>query len=250
MQKLKFSCKRELRTIRGYEYKKQVNNGVPVIISHGFLANQRHVKKYATGLAEAGYVVFTFDFCGGGLMSKSDGKFSETSIATEKEDLKAVTEYVENLNYINSEKLILIGESQGGLVSCLVAAEYGERVEKLILLYPALCIPDDAKKGKMLFMRFEPSDVDGTLKCKLFRFSPDYPKSALNLNVGEELARITADTLIIHGERDKIVNVGYAERAKTLVDNCKLEILQGAGHGFNAKQSRKAIALIKDYIAN
>lgn len=118
-----------------------------------------------------GYVVFTYDFCGGGLMSKSDGKFRDMSLETEKRDLLCVMDYVARLKYVNSSKLILVGESQGGVVSCMVAAE--RSVDKLILLYPALCIPDDARKGKMLFMQFNPENIEDTLKCKLFRFSPD-----------------------------------------------------------------------------
>lgn len=104
-------------------------------------------------------------------MSKSDGKFRDMSLETEKRDLLCVMDYVARLKYVNSSKLILVGESQGGVVSCMVAAE--RSVDKLILLYPALCIPDDARKGKMLFMQFNPENIEDTLKCKLFRFSPD-----------------------------------------------------------------------------
>lgn len=248
MQKIEFSCQRGQYTIRGYEYKTEMNNGIPVIISHEFLGNQNHVKRYAEGLAEAGYVVFTFDFCGGGLMSKSDGKLSDMSIDTEKLDLKAVIDYVVNLNYVMGEKLILMGESQGGFVSCLVASEYGDKINKVILLYPALCIPDDAQRGKMLFMRFDPNNIDGTLKCILFKFSPAYPKSAKNINIYDEIQNISADILIIHGDKDKIVNVSYAERASTVTENCRVEILKGAGHGFNKKEARSAISLITDYL--
>lgn len=248
MQISKFSCRRENQTIIGYEYRTNINNGIPIIISHGFLANQSHIKRYAASLTNAGYVVFTFDFCGGGLLSKSSGKFADMSIYTEISDLKAVIEYVVKLNYVMKEKLVLIGESQGGLVSCLVASEYKEAVDKLIMLYPALCIPDDAKKGKMLFIRFDPTDIDGTFKSKLFRFSSDYPKSAINLNVYDEIQKITADIFIIHGSRDRIVDVCYSEKAKAVANNCEMEILQGAGHGFNKKQSRKAISLINEYL--
>ncbi len=84
------------------------------------------------------------------------------SLETEKRDLQCVIDYVSSLGYADMTKLILTGESQGGLVSCLVAAE--RQTDKLILLYPALCIPDDARRGKMLFIRFDPENIDSTLK--------------------------------------------------------------------------------------
>ena len=65
-----------------------------------------------------GYVAFTFDFCGGYAMcGKSDGKTTEMSVLTETKDLKAVIEYVRNLSYTDSEKILLMGCSQGGFVS-------------------------------------------------------------------------------------------------------------------------------------
>lgn len=65
----------------------------------------------AKGLAKAGFTVFMFDFCGGGLLSKSDGKFIDMSIDTEKQDLLCVIDYVSSLGYVDVTKLILIGES-------------------------------------------------------------------------------------------------------------------------------------------
>lgn len=55
--------------------------------------------------------MFTFDFCGGGLLSKSDGKFIDMLIDTEKQDLLCVIDYVSSLGYVDVSKLILIGES-------------------------------------------------------------------------------------------------------------------------------------------
>ncbi len=248
MKRKFFACLNGKFKIGGYEYRKEENNGIPVIISHGFLANQKRLKPYAEYLANRGYVVFTYDFCGGGLMSKSDGKFCDMSLNTEKQDLLCVMDYVKGLNYVDSDKLILFGESQGGVVSCMVAAEH--KIDRLILLYPALCIPDDARKGKMLFMHFDPDNIDGTLKCKPFLFSPEYPKSAIGLDMYEILGNITAPILIIHGSQDGIVDIAYAKRAKETAVNEKsrLAIIDGAKHGFNRRQVKIANGHIKEFL--
>lgn len=245
MKKIKksaFSCKRGNFTVRGYEYKLRENSGIPVVLSHGFLANQKIMKKYAKALAEAGYVAFTYDFCGGALLGKSDGKFSDMSIDTEKDDLKAVVAYTRTLEGLRHDRLVLLGASQGGFVSCLVAAEWKDAVDRLVLLYPALCIPDDAKKGKMLTLTFDPADIEGTLRSKPFRFSAEYPRSAMGIDIYAEIAKIDAPVLIVHGDADKIVSPGYSERAVAVAPNknSELAVLKGAKHGFNKKQYREA----------
>lgn len=238
-----FSCKRGAFAIRGFAYKCERNNGIPVIMSHAFLFNQRMMRKYAEALAKEGYVVFTYDFCGGASFGKSDGAFRDMSIDTEKDDLKAVIAYVETLREVDINRLVLLGASQGGFVSCLVAAEYQERISKLILLYPALCIPDDARAGKMLMIRFDPAHIQETMRSRPFHFSPEYPESAIGINIEEELQKIKVPILILHGTADRIVDIGYARSAEAVFANSesRLIVVDKAGHGFNRAQVRAAI---------
>ena len=68
------------------------------------------------------------------------------SVLTEKEDLKAVIEFLKARSEINEKCLFLLGASQGGFVSLLTAAELKEEIRALVLYFPALCIPDDWRK--------------------------------------------------------------------------------------------------------
>ena len=235
VQTRSYSCNRNGFVIRGIEYKAENHTGIPVIMSHAFLMNQKMMKKYAVELAKRGYVV---------------GKFSDMSIDTEKEDLISVMNYVKALHYIDRQRLILFGASQGGFVSCLVAAELKDEIDKLILIYPALCIPDDAKKGKMQTIEFDPENIDQTFKRKMFKLSPEYPKSAININIYEEIKKIDCPIFIVHGNQDKIVDPRYSERALQVSKNelSDLKIVEGAGHGFNREQFRTAMAYVIDYL--
>lgn len=250
IEKRPFSCSRGQFVVRGFEYKCGENNGTPVIMSHAFLSNQKIMRKYAEALAKEGYVVFTYDFCGGAVFGKSDGKFSDMSIHTEKDDLKAVIAYVEKLSYVDINNLILLGASQGGFVSCLVASEYQDRISKLILLYPALCIPDDARKGKMMMMEFDPEHIAETFTSRHFKFSPKYPESAIGINIYEEIEKIKIPMLIIHGDADQIVDVDYVRKAMDVCVNpsSDLVILEKAGHGFNKKLFGEAMGYIIKYL--
>lgn len=250
VEKKPFSCKRGRFTVRGFVYRCEKNHRTPVVMSHAFLSNQKIMKKYAEVLAAQGYVVFTYDFCGGAMRGKSDGKFSDMSIQTEKDDLKAVIAYVETRSDVAIEHLILLGASQGGFVSCLVASEYQERISKLILLYPALCIPDNARDGKMLMITFDPAHIRETLKSRPFRFSPEYPESAMGIEIYDEIKKITAPILIIHGDADKIVALDYAKKAMDAAVNpsSHLVVLEKAGHGFRKKQFEEAMNHVMKFL--
>lgn len=146
-----FICNRDGFKISGKIYRttKKTDGLTPIIICHGFMGNQREGMPEAIALAEDGYVVFTFDFVGGTTFGKSDGKPTDMSIFTEKADLRVVMDYVKSLDYVDYSKLVLAGCSQGGLVAGLVAADCPDEVKGLILLYPALCIPDHAKAAQI-----------------------------------------------------------------------------------------------------
>lgn len=85
-----------------------------VISSHGFGGTHSVGTRYAENLAENGYVVYCFDFCGGSPSSQSDGSTLEMSLFTEKADLEAVIAMVQGLDYVDSDNLFLMGTSQGG----------------------------------------------------------------------------------------------------------------------------------------
>lgn len=251
IEKRAFSCQRESFTVRGFEYKGAQNNGIPIILSHPFMSNQKVMKKYAEALAQKGYVAFTYDFCGGAMFGKSDGAFRDMSIDTEKDDLKAVIRYVDSLSYVDGSQLILLGASQGGFVSCLVASECQERLRKLILLYPALCIPENAQSGKMLMITFDPNHIQETIKSGPFKFSAKYPESAINIDIYAVIQSLQLPIRIIHGTADRIVDVEYARKAVTYMQNSSSDLvtIDGAGHGFTKKpQAAQAIQSILDFL--
>ena len=224
-----FECKRDGLTIRGTIYRPKGDHLPIAIVCHGFMAWQDSVKHYAAFLAEMGYVAFTFDFCGGSAMcGKSDGKTTEMSVLTETKDLKAVIEYVRNLSYTDSEKILLMGCSQGGFVSALVAAKNNFPIEKLVLFYPALCIPDDARAGKMMMVRFDPQNVPDTFRCGPMKLGRCYAMDA------KRAAEAYKSTMPIGMQESKRV---------------QLHFIDGGGHMFSKKHDVIAMKLLKEFAA-
>lgn len=247
-----FECQRDNLTIRGTEFLPAgEQENLPVaVVSHGFMANQDSVKHYAKALAEIGYASYCFDFCGGsaGGTGKSDGLTTEMSVLTEVKDLEAVIAYVQSLPY-NGNRLLLMGGSQGGFVSALTAAKHPEKVFRLVLIFPAFCIPDDARAGKMMFAKFDPADIPEIVDCGPMKLGRCYPADVLDMDPIKEVSTYGGPVLIVHGTKDKIVNLKYSQDAQKAYPRAALKIIKNGGHGFTKKQDAVVIETVKKFAA-
>jgi pimeloyl-ACP methyl ester carboxylesterase len=243
-----FSCQRDNLTIRGHVFRRETEVLPAAIVCHGFMANQSFVRRYAECLARLGWAAFAFDFCGGGLMSSSDGSPAEMSVLTEVEDLKSVIGYVKQRDDIDPGRISLMGCSQGGLVCALTAAELNTQIERLILFCPALCIPDHVRRGKALFARFDPDKVPPVISRFPMRLGDVYVKDIIGMNVYEEIRGYEGPVLIVHGTKDRIVPVSYSRRAKEVYKHCEYVEIGGAGHMFRGEHDRKAMEALERFM--
>lgn len=243
-----FECTRDGLTIRGTEYRPAGDNLPVAIVCHGFMAFQDTVRQYVVELARMGYCAYCFDFCGGSVIKgKSDGKTTDMSVLTEVQDLEAVIRYVQSRPY-NSKDLLLMGCSQGGFVSGLVAAKHPGLVNSLIMFYPALCIPDDARAGKMMFAKFDPANIPEVFRCGPMKLGRCYPAAVLDMDSNAEICSYTGPVLIVHGTKDKIVSLDYSRRAQAAYKNVQLYFIEGGSHGFSKKHDVSAIAYLKQFL--
>ncbi len=117
-----------------------------VIFSHELGNNHEAGIRYAERLAENGYAAYVFDFRGGstaGKENRSDGSNYEMSVMTEASDLSAVLETAKTWDHVDADNIILLGGSQGGLVTIVTGAEHQDEISGMILMYPALSAKDD-----------------------------------------------------------------------------------------------------------
>ncbi len=261
IDKTPFSCTRDGLTIRGHIYraaqtKTAAESGKcaesrekePIIIlSHGFLGNDTHIVTYAEALAKIGYVVLTFDFNGGGPESTSSGKSVDMTVLTEKADLLAVIKYAESLENTDTNSISLVGFSQGGFVSALVAAELKNRIKNLVLFYPALCIPDDARSGKMMLLDFDPQNIPPVICQAPMIIGSNYALTAQKLDPYKEISGFSGRTLIIHGTSDKAVNIEYSRKAKSVYKNLVYKEIEGADHCFSGEDETEALRILLDF---
>lgn len=248
MKMRKFKINRNDLSIRGRVYGDCSDVRPLVILSHGFMANQSMCKKYAKLLAKKGYVTVTFDFCGGGLFSSSDGKTYDMSVFTEADDLEAVIDYFAEEPYVDKSRISLLGCSQGGFVSAIVAKRRSSMIERLIMLYPALCIPDDARKGNMVFAKFDPQDIPAKIRCGPIVIGKEYVKSVINTDAYSLIGDFKGRVLLIHGTKDKLVDISYSKKAVEKFSDIEFHEIQDAGHGFTGVYDRKAKEILLGFM--
>ena len=214
-----------------------------VIFSHGFGGTHAVGSTYAEALAEKGYVVYCFDFCGGSPGSRSDGSTLEMSLFTEQADLEAVISMVQQLDYVDSDNLFLMGSSQGGAVSAITGAAHSEEIRGMVLLYPAFVMVDAANS---LFASAE--QIPETYYFMWMNVGRAYFEPLLDYDIYGAIAAYDRDVLLIHGDADSIVPLEYSQRALQAYPSAELEVIPGAGHGFYGEDAQQAIACMLDYL--
>lgn len=206
-----------------------------VILSHGY--NGTHVGFYpmVDTLAKMGYVCYCYDFAGGSVHSRSEGRTVDMTLFTERQNLLDVIDMVCGWDCVDKENIFLLGESQGGCISALAAPYAADKINSIVLVYPALCIPDD---GFALFPKREnvPDTVTimGMVLGRGF-YEPFYD----DFDIYKEIAGYQGEVLIIHGTEDSLVKPEYAALASNVYDHCELHLIFGAGHGFWQPEHRE-----------
>ena len=214
-----------------------------VILSHSSSLTHEAMSGYANEIAKIGYAAYCFDFCGGSDKSKSDGKTDEMTVFTEVEDLRAVVKTVKSLDYIDPSRVYLLGSSQGGLVSALLADECPDDFAGMILFYPAFNIPEMVK----MFSGFgdlgnfgDFGDFGGFGDWgdfgdfgDMMSMSEAYINSIKDFDVWSHIGKFPKPVCIVHGTQDMIVPISNSEKAVELYPTATLNKIEGANHGFN-----------------
>ena len=215
-----------------------------VILSHGLAGNYRDVTKYAQYLAGRGYVAYAFDYPGGAKNGCSTGGGQlNMSIFTEEQNLKTVLNAVRYRSDVDRNQVSLLGESQGGAVSAMLASKYPKEVKSLILLYPAFSITDYAQAAFKSINR-----VPDTLNLFGFTVGKNYFAKLFNYDLLKSATKYNGPVLIMHGTDDIIVPETYSEKANKKFKHSKLYIFKHAGHDFKGKYVTRANRLITDFL--
>ena len=199
-----------------------------IILSHGYNSTHHGFYSFVDTLAKAGFVCYCYDFAGGSPRSQSEGRTEEMTLFSERQNLIDVVQMVRSWDCVDPDRVFLLGESQGGCVSALAAPHVADQIRGILLIFPALCIPDD---GFAMFPTL--ADVPDTVSImgmtlgRVF-YEPFYD----NYDIYQDIAGYQGDVLIVHGTEDSLVKPEYSAKASNVYDHCELHLIFGAPHGF------------------
>ena len=214
-----------------------------VILGHGVTGNKDRpfIVALGDGLAAAGISALRFSFSGNGT---SEGKFTDSTISKEVEDLGAV------LDVLDGYTICYVGHSMGGAVGVLRAST-DDRIQLLVSLAGMThtkafaqrefgdVIPDEG------FMWDEPD-------CPL---SQAYMDDLTQIDTVVDLSpQITVPWLLVHGDKDDVVPIEDSHDILAKADEgAQLITLKGANHVFSDEAMpvmvEKVTAWIKTQLA-
>ena len=215
--------------IFGYAFvPKNVKGKMPlVIMSHGYNGDPVLYYELCDRLAKDGYIAYIFDFCGGSVRTRSTGKTTDMSLRTEQQNLTDIIHDLKAWDNVDPNRIFLVGESQGGIVSALTAAALRDEIKAIALMYPAFSIPIGAQKNYKSV-----NDVPETLDIMGLKLSRKYYADILNMNVYQEISKFDKEVIIIHGDHDTLVPLTYSEQALPSYKHVMLRVIPDAPHGF------------------
>lgn len=215
------------------------------IIAHGFNGTHSVGKNYFSRLNRLGYQCYAFDFPCGSVNSRSNSNTLGMSVIDEQQHLEAVVRYFQSQPDVDAGRIVLIGESQGGLVSSLVAANFSMDIHRLILVFPALCIPDDwNERYKQIAEIPDTTNFGGVGIGRRFFTELRYLKPM------DIIGRYERPVLIIHGDADVVVPVEYSHAAVKAYRDARLIVLEGEGHGFKPQAFERSLDEIEKFLLN
>ena len=245
-------------------YEHRDGEGTPIILIHGFGGDLGNWIFNIDSLA-AKSPVYAIDLPGHGQSEKK----------IENPDLSfMVSSVIELLDILKINKAHLIGHSMGGLISSRVALDHPEKVESICLIGSAGLGKDinsdyidgfvnsvnkKELKPKLSYLFADPSLVNRSMIDDLLKFKrldgvdtflkslskSLFPDGNQNSIISNDLDNLDMKILIIHGEKDAIINSSHANS----VSNAVLEIIPDAGHNVQLEQASKVNELILNHIS-
>lgn len=209
-----------------------------VVIGHGVTGNKDRpfVVALANGLSQNGISALRFSFSGNG---DSEGKFVDSTVSKEVEDLGAV------LGAVKGYEICYAGHSMGGAVGVLRAAK-DERIRWLISLAGMVHTKAFAEREFGTVKPGEGSMWDEET-CPLSQAYMD--DMAQIASVAERGSRIKAPWLLVHGTEDDVVPIqdskDILEKAN---DSAELVEIQGASHVFSDNFTPVMVEKVADWV--
>ncbi|MEX1669915.1 alpha/beta fold hydrolase [Zhongshania guokunii] len=183
---------------------------------------------------------------------------------------------------LNIERAHIVGASMGGMIGQLMAINYPERVVSLVSMMSSSGY-GGIKPAVLMHLLKKPkahrvAQINHSLKTWQLIASPEFgdpePQLRARIQAAYErnhypegrarqlaaivasgsrkkyLAKITAPTLVIHGDKDPMLSLSGARDTAQRIPNARLEIIAGMGHDLPAALLDNLADLVLNHVAS
>jgi 3-oxoadipate enol-lactonase len=245
-----------------------VGEGPPLLLMQGLGYARRGWGPAIERLAESFRVTF-YDNRGIGESDKPAGPYTAGDLA---EDAAAV------LDAVGDERAHVVGASLGGMAAQELAISHPERVDRLVLActtpggadaFPipaqtlalfaeAPTLAPDVALRKFVANSLS-SEAPDELVEEIYQWrlaNPPDPAgwqaqaaAGTTYDGGGRASEITAQTLVVHGTEDNVVDTRNAELLAGLIPDARVELLDGCGHLLFWEQPERFVAVVKEFLS-
>lgn len=208
-----------------------------VIILHGFAGNKTGPHfifvKLSRMLEKMGMASLRFDFAGSG---ESDGDFIDMTVLGELEDAKNMLDFARTLDFVDTDRISLVGLSMGGAVASMLASARKSNVHSLCLWAPAgnmgeIVVNNFIGAGYPEYERKGGYDIDGLTVGRKF------VEEVAGLDIYQSAAGYDKRVLLIHGDKDEVVSIEASKKYLGYYgEKAGLKVVNGADHTFNRSE--------------
>ncbi|MCX6048149.1 MAG: alpha/beta fold hydrolase [Chloroflexi bacterium] len=219
--------------------------GKPIILVHGLAGSTRWWTQNIDVLA-AYFQVYLVDLSGFG-SEEGRSRFVLNQAAS------FLAQWMDSLQL---ERANIIGHSMGGRIAAEFAATFPQRVERLVLVAPAI-LPfgrgyTKQSWGMVQAIRRVPVPVlrmalSYTLRTGIIPVL-NLGRKLFTTDILDKLAQIQASTLLIWGEYDTVVPVAVDEILHQHLHNYRFAVLKGAGHVPMWEKAEEFNSLMLDFL--
>ncbi|MBU3177721.1 alpha/beta hydrolase [Clostridium estertheticum] len=213
-----------------------INNKVPiVIIFHGFCGDKMGPHfifvKLSRLLERVGIACIRFDFAGSG---ESDGDFIDMTMDTELKDANNILNYVRKLDFVDNDRIGIVGLSMGGAIASMLAGERKSDIETLCLWAPAGNMGEIILDKHYIGANFEEFRQNGYFDVEGLLVGRKFVDNVKNIKIYEKASEYDKKSLIIHGDKDDVVSLSASQRYIDFWgDSSLLKVINGANHTFD-----------------
>lgn len=245
--------------------------GDPLVLVPGFASGAWSWEQQAGDLSRT-FTVITFDPRGVSHSAVNDG--AKVSIETIADDVAAL------LDFLSFESSNILGISFGGFVAQAFALKFPQKLKKLILASTSFGgVNHVAPPADVLSAFASTGGLNSTERIRSYlamAFTPEFAlndpvavdrfcslretnhvseevylqqlRSAMSFDVESRLGNLSAETLVVTGDRDAVVPMQNSVNLASAIPKARLAMIEGAGHMAFIERADEFNAIVKDFL--